>query len=157
MPCNPFIYTRSDTDILHRKYSVILRPTKTTTQSPGERSGRMYCCAGNRINCSLHQTPGSWVPVVPLLEFPHPVWAVEKLYFTTSSLLWQCRKQHTESQLYTSGWHFRAILHLMSVHSSQDVFPHFQNKDRKKIPPFFVNVNFNILLKTVLGPVTASA
>lgn len=74
---------------------VILRPTKATTQSPGGRSGRMYSCAGNRINCSLHQTRGSWLPVVLLVEFSHPVWAVENLYFTTSSLLWQCRKQHT--------------------------------------------------------------
>lgn len=61
------------------------------------------------------------------------------------------------SQVYSSGWHFRAILHVMSVHSSHDVFPHCQNKDRKKIPPFFMNVNINILLKPLLGPATASA
>lgn len=53
MQCNPFIYTRSGTEILSRKYWVILRPTKTTIQPPGGRRGS---------ECRVVQGAGSTSP-----------------------------------------------------------------------------------------------
>lgn len=70
-------------------------PNKTTTQASAERRGRMYSCAGNRINFTLQQILkkflGSCVTVVLLLELPQHV--CKSVYFTTFSLFRWCKKQ----------------------------------------------------------------
>lgn len=114
MQCNPFIYTRSGTEILSRKHLVILRPTKTTTQKEGEGVNVELC----REQDQLHPTP-----ITGLLccrgtadGAPTSRLGSRKSCISPLSHYFDGAKSSTlPSQVYSRGWHFRAILHMMCV------------------------------------------